>query len=218
MAPKPGSNCCQTFRRHRCSLFLRRRPNEFEHGGRTGGCQSLTADESPTDWQRISPLSLRRLHIFIYLRRAFVVPNSKKRKCAIARMTTPRTFAFSFATKALLYLCLGLLQGADVFCAAAPASRTFSVSNELPPRRGSHISTGFVKPALLVSTSASMAQSGVGRRREEGMSANASRRDDSRSGFGQKNERRGSYDLMNGMFDNECMQRHMMNTGRQEEQ
>ena len=169
-------------------------------------------------------LSLRRLHIFIYLRWAFVVPYSKEHKCAIARMTTPRTFTFSFATKALLYLCLGLLQKANVFAAAA-ASRAFTASNELPPRRGSHISTGFVKPALLLSTSASsMTRNGVEQRRRRGgernnmMSANASRRSDSGGGFGQQNERRGSYDLMNGMFDNECMQRHMVNTGCQEEQ
>lgn len=101
--------------------------------------------------------------------------------------------------------------------AAPAASKTSTASTELPPRRGSHISTGFVKPALLVPTSAGMAQNEVGRRREGGerntnmMSANASRRVGDTAG--QQEQRRGSrmtdsYGLMNGMFDNECMQRY----------
>ena len=140
------------------------------------------------------------------------------------RSTTPRTFTFSFATTALLYLCLGLFQARDAFAAA---SKTSTASNELPPRRGSHISTGFVKPALLVPSSAGMAQNGVGRRREGGerntnamSNAEASRRVGDMAC--QQHQRRGSrmtdsYGLMSGMFDNECMQRHM-NTDIQEEQ
>lgn len=136
------------------------------------------------------------------------------------KSTTPRTFTFSlFATKALLYLCLALLQQATGVSAAS-AKAAAAVANEPPPRRGSHISTGFVKPALLlVPTSASMAQNGVGRRREGGgrnmMNVNASR--NVGAGEGQENGKHVSYDLMNGMFDNECMQRHM-NTGRQGKQ
>ena len=142
------------------------------------------------------------------------------------RLTTPRTFTFSFATTALLYLCLCLLHTRNV---SAAASKTFTASNEIPPRRGSHISTGFVKPALLMPSSAGMEQNGVrvGRRREGGerntnamSNAKASRRVGETPC--QQHQRRVSrmtdrYGLMNGMFDNECMQRHM-NTDIQEEQ
>ena len=61
---------------------------------------------------------------------------------------------------------------------------------------------------------------GRGERNTNIMSANASRRVGDTAG--QQHQRRGSrmtdsYGLMSGMFDNECMQRHM-NTDIQEEQ
>lgn len=79
-----------------------------------------------------------------------------------------------------------------------------------------------------MATSAGMAQNGVGRRRREGgerntnvmSNANASRRvgvSARQQDQGRENRMTDSYGLMNGMFDNECMQRHI-STGSQEEQ
>ena len=120
---------------------------------------------------------------------------------------TSRTSAFSLANAATAllcgYLCLSLLtQGAS----AAAADATTTV-HELPPRSRSHISTGFLKPALLVSAPTSSDASSRNRGRT-GQRARRRRRQglyEVRSSGG----RTDSYGLMNGMFDNECMQRHM---------
>ena len=116
---------------------------------------------------------------------------------------TSRTSAFSLANAATAllcgYLCLGLLtQG--VSAAAAVATATV---HQLPPRSRSHISTGFLKPALLVSSPTSSDAS-----RNRGRTGQQRRRQgqhEVRSSSG----RTDSYGLMNGMFDNECMQIHM---------
>ena len=117
--------------------------------------------------------------------------------------STSRTSVFSLANAATAllcgYLCLGLLtQG--VSAAAAVATTTV---HELPPRSRSHISTGFLKPALLVSAPTSSDAS-----RNRGRTGQQRRRQgqhEVRSSSG----RTDSYGLMNGMFDNECMQMHM---------
>ena len=118
--------------------------------------------------------------------------------------STSRTSAFSLANAATAllcgYLCLGLLtQG--VSAAAAVATTTV---HELPPRSRSHISTGFLKPALLVSAPTSS----DARSRNRGRAGQQRRRQGQHqvcSSSGLTN----SYGLMNGMFDNENMQRHM---------
>ena len=138
---------------------------------------------------------------------------NKRTNLLVARMmptpTTLRTSAFSLANAAIALLCAYLCLMQDV--SAAPAGTT-TMMHELPPRRGSHISTGFVKPALLVS-----APFFADRRGEKSASmSNASSRN--RSNAGRQQGQHGirssgvladSYGLMNGMFDNECMQRHM---------
>ena len=123
---------------------------------------------------------------------------------------TLRTSAFSLANAAIALLCAYLCLMQDV--SAAPAGATTTM-HELPPRRGSHISTGFVRPALLVSPAPTSAD----RRGEKSASmSNASSRNRGNAGRrqGQQEVRSSggltdSYGLMNGMFDNECMQRHM---------
>ena len=71
------------------------------------------------------------------------------------------------------------------------------------PRRGSHISTGFVKPALLASATTLTSNND-----NAPSVANKSRanRKSSRGGGGGLNE---SYGLMSGVFDNEYMQRNI---------
>ena len=118
--------------------------------------------------------------------------------------STSRTSTFSLANAVATvfcgYLCLSLpIQG--VSAAAAVATTTV---HELPPRSRSHISTGFLKPALLVSAPTSS----DARSRNRGRAGRQGRRQgqhEVRSSGG----RTDSYGLMNGMFDNEGMQIHM---------
>mmetsp|Transcript_15453 Transcript_15453/g.25769 ORF Transcript_15453/g.25769 Transcript_15453/m.25769 type:complete len:128 (-) Transcript_15453:112-495(-) len=119
------------------------------------------------------------------------------------------TFTFSLsASKMVLYLCLGLLQVSGVYAAA---TSTTAATHQLPPRRGSHISTGFLKPALLVSTSAGANQCQRGQKNMSNASRNGGRAGQQTRRQEVRNSGRltDSYGLMNGMFDNECMQRHM---------
>ena len=121
--------------------------------------------------------------------------------------STSRTSAFSLANAVATllcgYLCLGLLtQGVS----AAAAVATTAV-HELPPRSRSHISTGFLKPALLVSAPTSS----DARSRNRGRAGQQRRRQGQHEvrSSGGRSDSYDSYGLMNGMFDNECMQRHM---------
>ena len=118
---------------------------------------------------------------------------------------TSRTSAFSLANAATAllcgYLCLGLLtQGVS-----AAASVATTAVHELPPRSRSHISTGFLKPALLVSAPTSSDASS----RNRGRTGQQQRRRQEQHEIRSSGGRTDSYGLMNGMFDNECMQRHM---------
>ena len=118
---------------------------------------------------------------------------------------TSRTSAFSLANAATAllcgYLCLGLLtQGVS-----AVASVATTAVHELPPRSRSHISTGFLKPALLVSAPTSSDVSS----RNRGRTGQQQRRRQEQHVIRSSGGRTDSYDLMNGMFDNECMQRHI---------
>ena len=120
---------------------------------------------------------------------------------------TSRTSAFSLASAATAllcgYLCLGLLtQG--VSAAAAVATTTV---HELPPRSRSHISTGFLKPALLVSAPTSSDASRI--RGRTGQRARRQGQGQGQHEVRSSGGRTDSYGLMNGMFDNECMQMHM---------
>ena len=125
---------------------------------------------------------------------------------------TLRTSAFSLpANAAIALLCAYLCLMQDV--SAAPAGTT-TTKHELPPRRGSHISTGFVKPALLVSPAPTSADDRRGGKSASMSNASSRNRGNAGRRQGQQEVRSSggltnSYGLMNGMFDNECMQRHM---------
>ena len=118
--------------------------------------------------------------------------------------STSRTSTFSLANAVATvfcgYLCLSLpIQG--VSAAAAVATTTV---HERPPRSRSHISTGFLKPALLVSAPTSSDAI-----RNRGRDGQQQRRRQGQHQVRSSGGRTYSYGLMNGMFDNEGMQIHM---------
>lgn len=131
-----------------------------------------------------------------------------------------RSFTIVAAALSVSSGCSNVLAAAS---SSAPSTGTASASIE-QPRRGSHISTGFPKPALLASSSVTSTSTGAdddilkpssarrGNRKDHGGSSSEHEGNKSTlasRGGGGRGRLNQNYGFMSGVFDNEYMQRNI---------